>query len=80
MTIRTQRDMDNAWLAGKMKFDDWKQLYDAEQTAEQRGMMLKIVAKQLMTMPDEMKQYYEANMPQAWKQVKQLASDKPERR
>ena len=46
MTIRTQRDMDNAWLAGQMKFDDWKQLYDAEQTAEQRGMMLKIVAKQ----------------------------------
>lgn len=76
MPIKTDRDMENAWLAGKSKFESWQKNYEYEKVKETRDTMMTLAAKELVKMPPQVQRYYETSFPTEWKTVQKLAQGK----
>lgn len=76
MPIKTDRDMENAWLAGKSKFERWQRDYEFQSTKDTRDAIMTLAAKKLTTLPPAVQEYYQVNHPAEWKAVQKIAQGK----
>ena len=70
------REAESAFLEAKAEFEEWKAEFIAGWYRPQQGLLLNMLARELINLPPVMKEQLKKQNPDGWKQVEKVAAGK----
>jgi len=70
------REAESAYLEAKAEFEDWKAEFISGWYKPQQGLLLNMLARELMNLPPELKDEMKKLNPDGWKDVENVVKGK----
>ncbi len=64
---------ESAFLSGKAAADKWRNKFMEQWQGHEAEIMLKMLAKQMMELPDQVKDQLKKSNPEQWAQIESMA-------